>query len=518
MGDVYRFAAVYEGYRACRRRKRGTAAAQRYELRLLDHLLDTAEALQSRQYAPSRSLCFVARLPKAREIHAADYRDRVVHHVLVPRLEALFEPVFIHDLYSNRRGKGIHAAVARLGSFMRGVSDNGQVRAHFLQLDIRSFFVTIDQAILFALINRRLKKSVTAGRIDSATAWDLSWLTRVLLKQDFRAETRLCCSASEWQRVPEYKRLTAAPPGKGLPIGNLTSQFFANVYLNELDQFIKHRIKARYYLRYVDDFILLDPDPARLLDWREQIQNFLATQLALALKPGDRARQVSEGANFLGYIVRPHYRLARRRVVGHLRERLAAFARVHVGAESLSLPSAARDTLRATLASYLGHFAHANTHRLLASLQRHHPWLRLLFEQRQGIALRPRWQPISVTSLRSQWAYFSAAYTPALPLIQLGNRVALFGVALERALLLAPWLARWRAGRAESRRGLPPGRSWPLSHLKGLGRSLRAARQPYIFVAEDGYLPGGMKRRVLRFLFQPAAAGHALNSATPALR
>lgn len=99
MDGVFSFAAVERGYRDCRRRKRGTANAQRYERRLLDRLVDTAEALQSRRYAPARSLCFVARQPKAREIHAADFSDRVVHHVLVPRLEALFEPVFIHDLY-----------------------------------------------------------------------------------------------------------------------------------------------------------------------------------------------------------------------------------------------------------------------------------------------------------------------------------------------------------------------------------------------------------------------------------
>jgi RNA-directed DNA polymerase len=537
--SVYSFRAVYNGYRACRRRKRGTANAQRYELGLLDHLVDTASALQDRTYAPSRSLCFVARQPKAREIHAADFRDRVVHHVLVPRLEALFEPVFIHDLYSNRVGKGTHAAVERLGSFMRAVSDNGNRPAWFLQLDIRNFFNSIDQALLFRFINRRLKKVVDGGVITSAEAWDLSWLTRVLLKQDLKAETVYRCTPRELAQVPEHKRLTAAPPGRGLPIGNLTSQFFANVYLNALDQFVKHHLRCRQYLRYVDDFVLLHPDREQLRDWERQIEVFLGKELMLALKPERQLRPVRDGADFLGYIVRPHYRLVRRRVVGNLRERLVAFERAQVTASSLRLPADARDQLRSLLASYLGHFAHADAHRLVQRLFEERPWLGVLFAVRGGNAaagrqaearhaqaspripgthpgqpeaparglqsagvwkLRPRWEPPAVTSLRSQVAYFREAFQPALVLVQLGNRVALFQDDLAAALMAAPWIARWSQTRAETRNGLGDGRSWPLSHLKGLGRSLRNAGKPYVFVAEEGLLRGGMKRRVLRYL------------------
>ena len=424
-GGVFSFEAVYRGYLACRRRKRGTANAQRYESRLLDNLVDTAKALQDRTYAPSRSLCFIARQPKAREIHAADFRDRVVHHVLVPRLEAVFEPVFIHDLYSNRKGKGTHAAVDRLASFMRSVSDNGQRPAWFLQMDVRNFFNSVDQAILFGFINRRLKKAGAAGPkaaanpwlprssvgaspdalasrgelrsgqglgpqaprpkpspevipggplerevkaaapaiITSAEAWDLSWLTRVLLKQDLKTETLYRCSEADLRRVPPHKRLSAAPPGKGLPIGNLTSQFFANVYLNALDQFVKHKLKCRYYLRYVDDFILLDTDPEQLRAWVAEIVAFLAEHLLLEVKEGTRLRPVTDGADFLGYIVRPHYRLVRRRVIGNLRDRLAAFERPHVSVLSIRLPPDRRDGLRAVLASYLGHFSHADTFR-----------------------------------------------------------------------------------------------------------------------------------------------------------
>ncbi len=128
--------AVYQAYLACRRHKRGARETQRYELALLDHLIETREALVARRWSPARSITFVTLRPKAREIHAAPFADRVVQHLLVSRLETLYEPRFIHDSYANRRGKGTHAAVDRLQQFQRQATCNGQRRAWFLQLDI----------------------------------------------------------------------------------------------------------------------------------------------------------------------------------------------------------------------------------------------------------------------------------------------------------------------------------------------------------------------------------------------
>jgi hypothetical protein len=195
----------------------------------------------------------------------------------------------------------------------------------------------------------------------------------------------------------------------------------------------------------------------------------------------------------------------RRRVVGNLRAKLALFEQTQVTATSIRLPARGGDRPRAVLASYLGHFAHADAWRLVQSLFARNGWLGRLFRLHDG-RLVPRWEPSGVTSLRSQVAYFRRAFHPALPLVQLGNRVALFEPDLAVALAGAPWLARWRAARAEARAGLGPGLSWPLSHLKGLGRSLRQAGQPYAYIAEEGYLAGGMKRRVLRFLFTGGVA------------
>lgn len=258
IADPFAFAAVWRAYLNCRAGKRGSSSAQRYEMNLLERISDTATALQSRCYSPARPCCFVAHSPKAREIHAADFGDRVVHHLLAPYLEGLYEPLFIHDLYSNRRGKGIHAAAARLQSFLRRVSDNSRRPAYQLQLDIANFFNSIDRRRLFALIDRRLRQQIRKKDLSQAQLQgldDIRWLIRRLLTGN-QAERAYCLATpAELAKVPAHKRLINAPAETGLPIGNLTSQFFANVYLNELDQFIKHRLKCRYYLRYVDDFI-----------------------------------------------------------------------------------------------------------------------------------------------------------------------------------------------------------------------------------------------------------------------
>lgn len=191
------------------------------------------EELDGRTYHPSRSVCFVVKQPKFREIFAADFRDRVVYHVLVDVLERIWEPIFIHDSYACRKDKGTHRAVRRLQRFMRRVTHNGTKPGFALQLDIRGFFFHIDKEILYQIIATRIR--------DEA----LLWLARTIIVHDctehpvFKTDRRL------WRHIPPHKTLFGTENRRGLPIGNLTSQFFSNVYLNELDQFVKHHLKAR---------------------------------------------------------------------------------------------------------------------------------------------------------------------------------------------------------------------------------------------------------------------------------
>lgn len=152
---VFGFAALYRAWQACRRGKRGTRKAQRYETQLLDRLVDTRDALQTHAWHPSRTTRFVTLHPKPREILAADFGDRVVHHLLVPWLERLYEPVFIHDSYANRKGKGTHAAVQRLQTFTRS-----QRGGHYLQLDIANFFHSVDRRTLYGLLQARVQRDL----------------------------------------------------------------------------------------------------------------------------------------------------------------------------------------------------------------------------------------------------------------------------------------------------------------------------------------------------------------------
>ncbi|MCP4417005.1 MAG: hypothetical protein GY805_10305, partial [Chloroflexi bacterium] len=171
---VFDFTQVYAAFMRCRRRKRHTSNAQRYEVYLLDNLWATVQRLKEHTWQPARSIFFIALKPKAREIHAADFADRVIHHALVPPLEALSEPIFIHDCLSNRKGKGTHKAVKRLQSFMKSTLDR-YGKACYLQLDVRNFFNSVHRPLLFQLINHRLGKAVRQGKLPASQARELSW-------------------------------------------------------------------------------------------------------------------------------------------------------------------------------------------------------------------------------------------------------------------------------------------------------------------------------------------------------
>lgn len=516
--DPFRLERVYRAYRTCRRRKRASPQVQRYDMTLLDRLVTTADDLAARVWQPARSVCFAVSRPKAREIHAAAFADRVVHHVLVPQLEPYFEPVFIHDLYSNRVGKGIHAAVRRLGHFMRQATGNGAHGAWYLQLDVRNFFNTIDHGILKDLLTTRIARACQ----DPRRCADLLWLAGQIV--DGAQQVVAGGDPRALERVPPHKRLAAAGPGRGLPIGNLTSQFFANVYLNPLDQFVKHRLKVHGYLRYVDDCVLVHEDPVQLEAWGEDIDGFLGERLGLALKSPWRLRPVDDGADFLGYIVRPWYRLVRRRAIGHLEERLGrleadlsvrpprgrrAAGSLPPGAPGagrpallLDLAPEPREALRATLASYCGHLGHAHARRLAQALFTRRPWLAELFTLRPGPRLRPRWEPRGMASLRGQWRTLRRRFRPGVLAIQVGRCWELYGG--DHRTLPAAMLAR---GKSSTRPGLGAGWSFPLRLGPALEWHWRAGGQGYAVVAEEGFLPGGLKRRVLRRLYRPDGEG-----------
>ncbi len=233
---------IHEAYLDCRARKRGTANALKFEMRQAEHLFGLEEELNSGSYRPSRSVCFVNLRPKPREIFAADFRDRVVHHLFVRAIEKHWEKVFIHDSYACRPAKGTHAAVDRLETFVHRVTQGGRRRAWFLQFDVHNFFMSIDRRILFARIDSGLRRQcgVPVGKLplfcrEFERYQTMRELAHTLIFHEPTGNYASKSPVSMWRNIADHKSLFNCPRWKGLPIGNLTSQFFGNVYLDEMD-------------------------------------------------------------------------------------------------------------------------------------------------------------------------------------------------------------------------------------------------------------------------------------------
>lgn len=485
------FSSLYEAYLACRKRKRNTINALQFEHDLLENLFALSETLGAGRYEPTRSVCFVTLQPKLREIFAADFRDRVVHHLLVPRLECIFEPEFIHDSFACRIDRGTHAAVRRLSSFMRSVTLGGRGPAWFLQLDIRSFFMNIDKEVLFGILKAHVKD-----------AWVLE-LSRRIIMHDCTDNYIYKGDPGLLAHVPAHKSLFYVHEGKGLPIGNLTSQFFANVYLNEMDQYVKHTLKAKYYLRYMDDFILLDRSKDALIALKGSILKFLTDRLRLELKDDYALKRVSEGADFLGYIVRPDYVLARKRVVSNLKSRLDFFNKsivrhVEIGKHRFVIHSLAPETvvdLRQTLASYLGHFKHANTHRLVRGLFEKHSYLNDLFRlkrQDNEYGLEPVIEPPTAPeSLKGQYRWFENRYGGSCIFFQVGCYYEFYGgQALRYGGLLG-------LSSGPDKLGLGRQCGFPARFLSRYKSLCMRQGLSYVIIAEQGYYSAGLRRRMV---------------------
>lgn len=359
--------SLYSAWRAARHGKKPSLDQMGFEARLLDNLLDIQRRLNGAHWFPMAPTCFIAQSPKAREIHAPTFADRVVHHLIVPELERVFEPVFVYDSFSNRVGKGAHAAVARLRGFIRQV-DSGQGGGHYLQLDIKNFFASIHRPTLWALLKPRMERAALPLVLKRAVHALLTWPIQ-------RTGVNYACSDLERAAVPEHKRLENAARGCGIAIGNLSSQFFANVYMDRLDQFVKHTLKAPRYVRYVDDFVLVHERREQLEEWHARIVEFLRSELRLELKAGAKLLPLDRGIDFLGYVVYPKHAVVRRRVVGHCRAKLAEWESKYCCAGRITESREAREAVRSIWASYVGHFSHASSFRVRMSIYQRFEWL-----------------------------------------------------------------------------------------------------------------------------------------------
>ena len=354
-------AELFEAYRQCRRSKRNKASALAFELDYEEKLYELCELLESGNWNPSPSLAFVVRRPVLREIFAADFRDRVVHHWLMNKLNPLLENYFTEDSFACRPYRGTHYGIARMYQYMHSGPEGQYIsRLHVLKLDISGFFMNIDRSILFNGISVWLSTYYRGE--------DLPLVVEVLSKIIFNDAASNCIRHGrykDWNRLPRHKSLFHSPKDCGLPIGNLTSQIMANFYLHPLDVFVRGWLGIACYGRYVDDFVLMHEDPKVLVEARERIRDFLASKLNLQLHPHKMYLQHSgHGLSFLGVMIMPGRVYAGRRIKSNFYQTIQRF--------NLKLKTGRPDAagLRAfsqSVNSYLGLLKHYQTSRLRRS-------------------------------------------------------------------------------------------------------------------------------------------------------
>jgi len=327
--QIITFENLYRAAQKARKYKRLKIDTARFDLDLEKNLLRLQAQLQTHTWTPGPYTTFQIYEPKPRLISAAPYPDRVVHHALCNIIEPLFEKTFIHDSYASRPHKGTHRAVDRLTAFCRK-------NRFALKADIRKYFPSIDHEILYQQIVHKIRDD------------QLLWLIRTIID-----------SSNPQEPVHDYfpgdDLFTPFTRRQGLPIGNLTSQFFANAYLNAFDHFIKEQLGGHYYIRYVDDFVVLADDKAFLHHVLRQTSRFMET-LRLRLHPTKcQVFPVDQGIDFLGYRVFPNHRRLRRDNVVRFQRRLCRLQNQYQNGE-LEIEDISR-----SVQSWVAHAAHANT-------------------------------------------------------------------------------------------------------------------------------------------------------------
>lgn len=297
-------ADLVQAWQDCRQSKRNSASALRFEQHIERNLCTLRDELLAGNYGPGRTICFVITHPKHREVWAAEFRDRVVHHLLYNHIAPRFIAGFVAGSSACIPGRGTLYAAQRLEHGIRSITQNWSLPAYYLKMDLANFFVAIDKPTLFDQL--------------AAKVHEPFWLelARTILFHDPRGNVEVRGGRELLARVPPHKSLFNAPADTGLPIGNLSSQFFANVHLNLLDQFCVHQLKARHYMRYVDDFILLDTSAQRLNAAHDRIAAFLPERLGARLNPTKTILQpVARGVDFVGHVIKPWRRTTRARTV-----------------------------------------------------------------------------------------------------------------------------------------------------------------------------------------------------------
>ena len=301
-----------------------------FSLHLMDNLRVLHDELSTQKYKHGGYKAFKISDPKPRDIHKATVRDRIVHHAIHRILYPYFDKKFIFDSYSSRLGKGTHKAVNRFRDYFHKVSRNNTKTCWVLKCDVRKFFASINHNVLISILQKHIPDQNIFALLEEVI-------------QSFSGTIK----------------------GIGLPLGNLTSQLFVNIYLNEFDQFVKHKLKVKCYVRFADDFVILSEDKNYLINILEIIGNYLENELKLTLHPNKVSIETfSSGVDFLGLVSFPNYRVLRTKTKRRM------FSKLEKRHESYKIGMIPGESLNQSLQSYLGILKHCNGHELTGEIKK----------------------------------------------------------------------------------------------------------------------------------------------------
>lgn len=330
------FDTILSATKKARRGKRFKASTLLFEHNLEKNILEIRNVLRNKTWSPGNYHDFHIYEPKKRLISAAPYFDRIIHHALISIIEPLMVKSFIYDSYSCIKGKGTHKAVSRFKEFMRR-------NAFVLKCDIKRYFPSIDHLILFEKIADKIKCK------------DTLWLVEKIIGSRSEKNERLDYFDGDDLFTPLHRK-------RGLPIGNLTSQFLSNLYLNDFDHFVKETLRAEFYIRYCDDFVIFGNSKQQLHSLKKDIAAYLATLRLKLNETKSRIYRVTDGVDFLGYRIFPDHSLVRKSIVKRYRKKLSRnLQKYYAGSVELS-------KITLSMHSWIGHIQHADSFRLRQSV------------------------------------------------------------------------------------------------------------------------------------------------------
>lgn len=344
---------LYYAFQCAKKHKSNKEYVKIFEKDLHKNLVDLRDELYERRYKPQSSICFIITDPKRREIFAANFRDRIVHHLYYNYTYDLLNRTFIEDSYSCRKGKGTHYGIRRLDKHIRQESENYAKETYVLKMDIKGYFIHINRPLLLSLVNDTLNKVIPIYG-DKLDFNFLKYLSKVIVLLNPVENCIVRSNKNEWKLLDKSKSLFYSDENCGLPIGNLTSQLFSNVYLNVLDQYMKRVLRCKHYGRYVDDFYVVSKDKDFLKSIIKEVEEFIMSSLHLEIQTKKtQIINVKHGVEFLGGFVKPYRIYLSNKTIRRMRRHLYNFRKYGTDKNVENM-----------INSYLGMFSHYKSNKV----------------------------------------------------------------------------------------------------------------------------------------------------------